>query len=283
VAAVPTANRARPEASEPPAFTPQPRVYQTAAGAPHPVSPPARPPAPPPLPVRTTAASAGLTESPPTTAAPPPPPPSTTEPTGPGWLPRQRQPGLPVYSDLLGPAPAAGSGQSTAPAGLDDPAGPGRSSTEPAGQLPLPRSPAEHTPGRAGGTSRASGPGEAAAGTPGTTEPDRAGPPVGVIVGLVLIGATVLVLGALSIPFLLERLNDASRASYTIGDCVVQDGEAARSVECTEPEAFQIVAQVDRREQCADPTQPAIEVRGSQPQFYCLVPAPGAPTNDPTD
>jgi hypothetical protein len=121
------------------------------------------------------------------------------------------------------------------------------------------------------------GPAPASSGPDGD-EPDKHGLPVGVIVGLVLIGATVLVLGALSVPFLLDRWNDASNTTYTVGDCVIQDGEAARAAECTEPDAFLIVAEVDSRDLCADPTQPAIEVEGPPAQFYCLAPATAAPT-----
>lgn len=106
---------------------------------------------------------------------------------------------------------------------------------------------------------------------------ERTGPPVGVIVGLVLIGATVLVLGALSVPFLLDRL-DGSGEGYAIGDCVVQDGTTPKPVECTEPGAFQVVAQVDSQEQCEDQTQPSIQVPGPPQQVYCLAPAAADPT-----
>jgi hypothetical protein len=101
----------------------------------------------------------------------------------------------------------------------------------------------------------------------------RSGLPVGVIVGVVLVGATVLVLGALSIPYLLGRLNPPpAQVTYTVGDCVAQDGSAARPVECTEPGAFEIVSQVENRDDCEDPTQPAVEVAGPPVRFYCLTP-----------
>lgn len=98
------------------------------------------------------------------------------------------------------------------------------------------------------------------------------------IVGLVLISAALLVLAALGVPYLLQRLNDGGPVSYTVGDCVVQNGNEARTVECSEPDAFLITSQVDRQDQCEDPTQPAIEVAGPPVRFFCLAPAVGGPT-----
>ena len=319
VAAVPTANRARPESGEPGSFTPQPRVYQTAAGLPQQVSPPA-----PPLPVRTPTAPAGLTE-PPSPATHPvpgsaagypahPTHPAAEPPPPPGRLPRPRQPALPIYSDLLGPAPAPTPNPS-APAPTPNPAGPATwpagwaqaqadlgpggpdyrdhrrpdygggpaqpydqptaaavppPATPPTGYLPQQRDDADQSP------TPPAGPGATALPAPDGGQPDRPGLPVGVIVGLVLIGATVLVLGALSIPFLLDRLNSTGTAAYAVGDCVVQDGQAARPVDCGAPDAYQIVARVDSQDQCDDPTQPAIEVEGPPVRFFCLVPAAGS-------
>jgi hypothetical protein len=100
------------------------------------------------------------------------------------------------------------------------------------------------------------------------------GPPTGLIVGAVLIGATLLVLGALSVPFLLQRFSEnGGEATYSVGDCVVQDGANARLTDCGDEGAFEIVAQVGTRAECTDPTQPAIEVAGPPVQFYCLAPA----------
>lgn len=251
VVPVPTANRATPAAGEVPQIVTQPRVYQTAAGVPQPVSPPATAAdSPPPLPVRTTAASAGLAES---------PAPS-----------RSRQSGLPVYSDLLGPATTA--------APPPPPPVPPRQAAAPAGYVPPQRLPAEPfpTPPPAAASGEPSAPASPA--PTGGAGPERSGPPVSVIVGLVLIGATVLVLGALSVPFLLDRLNSSGGSvSYSVGDCVVQDGTTPRSAGCTDPGAFEIVAQVDSREECTDPTQPAIEVPGPPVQFYCLAPVAAEP------
>jgi hypothetical protein len=108
------------------------------------------------------------------------------------------------------------------------------------------------------------------------TPPGRSGPSTGLIVGAVLVGATLLVMGALSVPFLLQQLRGpAGSTSYQVGDCVVQAGDAPRSADCTEAGAYQIVGQVERQDQCEDPTQPAIEVAGPPARFYCLTPAAG--------
>lgn len=101
----------------------------------------------------------------------------------------------------------------------------------------------------------------------------KSGPSTGVIVGVVLIGATLLVLAALSVPFLLQRLSDPGPASYSVGDCVVQAGDNARSADCNDPGAFQVVSQVESRNDCEDPTQPAIVVEGPPVVVYCLAPA----------
>jgi hypothetical protein len=107
--------------------------------------------------------------------------------------------------------------------------------------------------------------------------PGKSGPATGVIVGAVLIGATLLVLGALAIPFLLEKLRGPDGpGQYSVGDCVVQEGENAQPADCGDPDAYEIVSQVDNQEDC-DPTQPAIEVEGTPTQVYCLAPAASQP------
>jgi collagen type III alpha len=107
----------------------------------------------------------------------------------------------------------------------------------------------------------------------------KGGPPTGLIIGLVLAGATLLVLGALSIPLLLQNLSGSSSddSTYSVGDCVVQEGDIAQPADCGQPGAFEIVSEVNTREECNDPTQPAIEVAGPPAKFYCLTPAAAAP------
>jgi hypothetical protein len=120
------------------------------------------------------------------------------------------------------------------------------------------------------------------AGAPDDGPPGKSGPATGIIVGAVLVGATLLVLGALSVPFLLQQLRGSGESgSYTVGDCVVQAGEDAQPADCSAPNAYQIVSQVDSQEEC-DPTQPAIRVDGSPEQIYCLTPAASEPEQEPT-
>jgi hypothetical protein len=108
--------------------------------------------------------------------------------------------------------------------------------------------------------------------------PDKQGPRVAVIVGAVLVAAALLVLLTLGATFLLSRLElpfggSSETVDYQVGDCVIQAGNAAEPADCGNPEAYLIVSQVNDREECADPTQPAIEVAGPPVQFFCLVPA----------
>jgi hypothetical protein len=315
-ASVPTANRATPQAGETPSFTPQPRVYQTVAGPPQPVSPPqpagsahqAGPPQPmtpppmsPPQPVSPPQQAAPVqpvsplpTRTPGETPLPTRTPGETPLPTRaslgpplPTRPPRPRQAaGLPVYSDLLAPetapplpaapappppmsAPPPAQPESAQPMWQAPPEPPAAPATAP-GEPYIPQQrmgvePAEHQPA-----------GQEVGGGPG-----KSGPSTGIIVGAVLVGATLLVLGALSVPFLLQQLRGPSESgSYTVGDCVVQAGADAEPADCSEPNAYEIVSQVDRQEDC-DPTQPAIRVDGPPAQVYCLTPAATEP--EPTD
>lgn len=115
----------------------------------------------------------------------------------------------------------------------------------------------------------------------------KSGPSTGLIVGVVLIGATVLVALALAVPALLEQLRGrGGSGNYTVGECVVQDGGDAAPADCSEPNAYQIVSQVDNLDEC-DPTQPTIQVDGPPTQIYCLMPAaaeapPVTPEPEPT-
>jgi hypothetical protein len=61
---------------------------------------------------------------------------------------------------------------------------------------------------------------------------------------------------------------------------VVQAGEDAQPADCSEPNAYQIVSQVDSQEEC-DPTQPAIRVDGPPAEVYCLAPAAAEPEPEP--
>jgi collagen type III alpha len=100
----------------------------------------------------------------------------------------------------------------------------------------------------------------------------KSGMPVSVIIGIVLVSAALLVLVALSVPLLLQQLGSDPAPPYAVGDCVVQDGTRAVPADCEEPNAFRVVMEVERFEDCPDyPTQPAITV--SEPAaVFCVSP-----------
>lgn len=99
----------------------------------------------------------------------------------------------------------------------------------------------------------------------------KAGPPVGVIVTVVIIGAALLVVVALGMPFLLQQLRaPAASVTYTVGECVVQDGSNAVVADCTEPDAYEITLRVAAPEDCPDPTNPTV---AAGRDVFCLEPA----------
>lgn len=102
---------------------------------------------------------------------------------------------------------------------------------------------------------------------------DRGGPRISVIVGLALLGATLLVLVAIGAVYGLSQLSRSNTPQYAVGECVVQNGTSADLAECDQPGAFEIVSEVDSREECPDQAQPAIEVPGSPVRVFCLAPA----------
>lgn len=242
-ASVPTANRAVPELDQP-AFTPQPRVYRT--GSP-----------PPTLPTRT---PSGVPQEPAAPAAP-----------------RQRHPSAPVYGDLLHPA-APDSGASPQPGSpppyptmpppgpVSPGAAPGTSAGMPGHEAPAPAVPQQ----RGGPAPDWGAPPDADAGE----QTERSGPRTGLIVAVVLGSAAALVLLTLGVAAGLSWLSQPSGdETYQVGECVVQEGSEAKSADCGADGAFEIVSQVDSRDECPDPTQPTIEVGGDSPTFYCLASA----------
>lgn len=109
-----------------------------------------------------------------------------------------------------------------------------------------------------------------------TGTPERGGLPIGVIVAAVLLGAALLVVLALSVPALLQRLQEDPAPTFAVGDCVIRDGDAAQPADCTEPDAYEIVVEVGRIEDCpAYPQQPAVNVDNGS-LVFCLEPAGGA-------
>jgi hypothetical protein len=257
-AAVPTANRMTPPAGETPSFQSQPRVYGR--------------------PISSSDVDAPL--------------PSRTPP-------RQRVPGQPVYSDLLGPAPQpdppTGDRLSGGPAAQASPGQPARhpaqppnvpaqpstSPTEnPAQQLiftaPHPGRPsttsasppaAPHRPGDEPRPTPAAGPA-----APHDVPAGRSGPPVSVIVGIVLVAAALLLLVPFSVVLLLQQVRLEPEPPYAVGDCVVQEGTSAVPADCDDPGAYEVVLKVESIEDCPDhPAQHAITV--SEPAaVFCVSP-----------
>lgn len=108
---------------------------------------------------------------------------------------------------------------------------------------------------------------------PDDTEP-RPGPPVGVIVGIVIVGAALLVVAALGTPFLLQQLRSGGTSAFTIGDCVVRDGSQGVATDCGTPGAFEIISTAADESECPDPTQPTVSYQGTT---FCLAPVGAAP------
>lgn len=108
-----------------------------------------------------------------------------------------------------------------------------------------------------------------------TGDSERSGPRVSLIVGIVLAGATLLVLLTIGAVFVLSMISESANPTYAVGDCVIQAGASAEPTDCGDPDAFRIVSEVNSREECPDPAQPAVEVAGPPVQVFCLEPAGG--------
>jgi hypothetical protein len=244
-----------PEGDQQPAITPQPRVYRTGGTAP-PASPPRTP----------------------------------SEPPAPEYEPpRQRQrPLAPAYGDLLSPAapqasspapPVASPGspppyQSSPPPYQSSP--PPYQSTPP-GQVNPEGGPQFAPPQRSGAWPEPQAPPDPQA----TGETDRSGPRTGVIVTAVLGSAAALVLLTLGVAAGLSWLSQPSAdGGYQVGECVVRDGAEAKASGCDADGAYEIVSQVDSRDECPDQTQPTIEISGDSPKFYCLAEVAGGGTGE---
>lgn len=115
---------------------------------------------------------------------------------------------------------------------------------------------------------------------PAPEEGERSGPKMIVIVGGVLVAATVLVLGAIGAVYGLSQLTGGGATSYSVGDCVVRAGSSAEQADCDTPGAFEIVSEVESRDECPDPTQPAVEVAGPPLTIYCLTPVSAGDAGD---
>ncbi|WFE25796.1 hypothetical protein O7623_20815 [Solwaraspora sp. WMMD791] len=90
----------------------------------------------------------------------------------------------------------------------------------------------------------------------------------------VLVAAVLLVAIPMSLVWLITRPGDQA-FDPAVGACVKQSGNTAAPADCAEPNAFEVVAKVDRVDQCADPNAPHIQVAGDsgREQVLCLQPA----------
>lgn len=178
-----------------------------------------------------------------------------------------------VFSDLLTPAPEpAPSGEEPTTALAAPPTPVTEAPAHPDGQpaIPRPRDPVAGTQlvGSAGQAPQGDSAPAAGASQPEEEFDPKAGPPVGVIVGAVIVGATVLVLAALGMPYLMSKLRGpAEGPTYAVGDCVVQQGDNAVLAECTASGAYEIVSRVAIAADCPDPTSPTV---AAGEDVFCL-------------
>lgn len=272
----PSSGPATPEASS----TPEPPAGPAAPGALPPESAPAGPWAPP-AQVGSPAHEAGTASELSPTAAAAAGSPTSVPPVSP--------------ADPSHPADARatpGVAQDVPPTVGGSPAGvPSWPPPAPTATTSPPTQPAPSQPGQPQGWSSMWAPAtstEATAPSPGTArrgeappaEPaaGRTGLPWGVIAAA-LLGAALIVGLALSVPYLLERLG-GDDTTYAVGKCVVRDGGIARPADCSEPDAFEIVLQVEAIEDCPRyPDQHAITVDATG-DVFCLEPVRGE-TDEP--
>jgi hypothetical protein len=68
-----------------------------------------------------------------------------------------------------------------------------------------------------------------------------------------------------------------SNTDYSVGSCVKPQGGDVAVVECSEADAFEIVASVSSVTECQDASQPWLEVREitGGTSYRCLAPAAG--------
>ncbi|WP_033343443.1 hypothetical protein [Catenuloplanes japonicus] len=120
-------------------------------------------------------------------------------------------------------------------------------------------------------------------------EPEPAKDPVpapkkggnGGVLLVVIIVATLIV----AVPMLIVWLISSSRESTNsldvpVGGCFRKDGNIAVVTECTQSDAYTVVSRVSAKEQCADLSQPFLEVRPGG-DVLCLAPAVSGSTTTP--
>jgi len=95
----------------------------------------------------------------------------------------------------------------------------------------------------------------------------------GLIILLVVAAVLIVLAGAGAIITLTIDANSGS--SFAVSSCVKQDGQSAKKVPCSDPNAFVITNKVDSQDRCPDANQPFIvlERSGAKDEILCLRPA----------
>ncbi|GAB7041443.1 MULTISPECIES: hypothetical protein [Catenuloplanes] len=103
--------------------------------------------------------------------------------------------------------------------------------------------------------------------------PPKKGGNGGVLIAVVIVAA-LLVLVPLLLVWLMSSSQDDSAASFDVpvGGCVQESSGQPVVAECAEPGAFTVVSRAPSKDQCADQSQPFIEIRTGG-EVLCLAPA----------
>ncbi|MFE9651688.1 hypothetical protein [Micromonospora sp. NPDC006431] len=99
----------------------------------------------------------------------------------------------------------------------------------------------------------------------------------GRVLAAVLIAAVLILAVPLGLLTLLGKIGgDDKPAPFNpaVGACIKQSGTGAADADCAEPGAFKVLSKVDSKDQCAEPTQPHVELQGVEGnRVLCLKPA----------
>jgi hypothetical protein len=90
----------------------------------------------------------------------------------------------------------------------------------------------------------------------------------------VLCAAVLLLVVPLGVVWLATR---SSGTSFDVGSCIRRSGSEAVSAQCSDSDAFTVVAKVDNQDKCTDPPgQPYVVITdGGKNNVLCLRPAAG--------
>jgi len=95
----------------------------------------------------------------------------------------------------------------------------------------------------------------------------------GLLIGLAIV--VVVFLLAVAGPAIVVAISNAGSTNFAVNSCVKQDGDGAKSADCSDAGSFRIVSKVEKPESCSDASQPYIvlEKKGQKEQVLCLRPA----------